>query len=1161
MKRTIVSVFFLVITVLCSAQPYGDGSFRKNFKNAQDFVYDDSYLEAIPLLEGMHAFDTTNANLNYFLGVCYLYGKENNDLAIKWLERASENVSLEYREGSWKERSAPGLTYLHLGKAYHLKHVFDKAVVNYYNYRSFIETDDVETYDAVRLEIQYAENATDLLAHPVNVKITNLGSDINTEYPEYCPAISADGQVMIFTSRRPGGMSKNKDQRGFFYEDIYLCERTSNGTWGKPQIMGESINTNGHEAAIGISPDGQTLFIYKDDNNNGNIYQSQKTKEGWSKPVKLGSDINTSAWETHASVTATGDMLVFVSDREEGGYGGRDLWYCKRLPNNEWGLAQNMGSLFNSRYEEDSPFISADGKTLIFSSQGHTSMGGFDIFRSEFVDGVWEEPVNIGYPINTSEDDVFFTLRPDGKTAYYSSKRTEGYGETDLYKLELEETPVKEIAVAKGELLFPIYDYQKAEAKIVVRPLNGTAIGTYRPNTATGIYVLILTAGEKYDVTYEVDGYAPVTKQIAISKDQMFDANKDVVALDRVIFGAEIVERQQKEKERLEREAAKANAQSQKVVVDNSPAVSNEIEKVSPSQEEKIKAQEEKDLLAKQAEENRKEKEKQLELQRIEAEKKAAEAERKRKAETAYKLAEEARIAAEAAEIQAKEEMLQQKRLQEEQAKAQQEEQAKAQQEEQLKLEREAEAKRVRLAEELVDVVDSVSVATAASDSEIKIDTLPKVKEEAPELAESKVEEKLSPIELRRRELRARIEELKKLKQEKLENQVNPAPSTEPAKEVVPENSSSNQNSDKVEATENEKLKEAEVEELTEEGSQQLSESKGEIRELDQGETERPEVEQPEVEQVLAEELEEEKDLLAKQAEENRREEEKQLEQKRIEAEKKAAEADRKRKAEAAETQAKEEMLQQKRLQEEQAKAQQEEQLKLEREAEAERVRLAEESEAAKSIEEEILVNTVEELKRLNQSLLAENVDLKKQLVELNKKLNEVLEKSADNGNSDSSPEKFEAGESATLSNLKSGKRLVLRNIFFDYNRAELRSQSKNELNKVYDFLIANPEVKILVSGHTDSRGDDEYNLRLSQWRAESVVNYLVKNGIAQDRLSAKGYGETRPIARNENSDGTDNAEGRQLNRRIEISLPEGNENEVKVERIVVPIGSRLDFK
>ncbi|MCF8465430.1 MAG: hypothetical protein K9G41_11340, partial [Flavobacteriales bacterium] len=561
MRYIVCFLLFWLLAFSAVAQPYGDAKFKQKFNKADALFYDGSYMEALPLFEEMYAYDTTNANLNYLLGVCNLLGKKDHNRAIRLLESATKDVSLQHSEADWKERKAPGLTYLYLGKAYHFKNQFDKAVANYYNYRSYIEMDDVATYNKVRLQIQYAENAMELTKNPVGVKVTNLGSSINTKYPDYCPVVSADGQVLIFTSRREGGTGDAKDDEGNFYDDIYVCQRQSNGNWSKPQSIGSNINSTGHEAAIGLSPNGQLLFIYKDDNGDGNIYYSEKKGADWTQPEKMGSDINTTSWETHATTNATQDVLIFVSNRSEGGYGGRDLWYCKKLPNGEWGLALNMGSVINTQYEEDSPFISADGQTLIFSSQGHTSMGGFDIFRSEFKDGAWSIPENIGYPINTSEDDVFFTLTPDGRTAYYSSRMDGGFGDTDLYKLRLEVKKSNAVAVARGIMKVPAMAYADIKAKIIVTDEGGAQIGTYQPNPVTGYYVLVLKPGESYKISYEADGYPPIVTTIPVADDKTYEEIGTVIELKEVVFGENILALQ-KETERLEKEKELAKAKA-----------------------------------------------------------------------------------------------------------------------------------------------------------------------------------------------------------------------------------------------------------------------------------------------------------------------------------------------------------------------------------------------------------------------------------------------------------------------------------------------------------------------------------------------------------------------------------------------------------------------
>lgn len=1279
--RYFISFGLLIwMSMACSAQPYGDSKFKQKFNKADALMYDGAYMEALPLFEEMYADDSTNANLNYHLGVCYLMGKKDYALAIRRLESATKGVSLEYSEANWKEKRAPGITYYYLGRAYHVTNNFERAVANYYSYRSFIELDDVETYNQVRQQIQWAENAMELVKNPVGVKITNLGPTINTKYPDYCPVVSADGRVLIFTSRREGGTGGAVDENGNYFDDIYICTKQPNGKWSNPKSIGSNINTPGHEAAIGLSPDGQLLFIYKDDNGDGNLYFSTRKGEDWTKPEPLGSDINTSSWETHATVNATQDLLIFVSNRGQGGYGGRDLWYCKKLPNGEWGLAMNMGSVINSQYEEDSPFISADGSTLIFSSQGHTSMGGFDIFKSEFVDGAWTVPENLGYPINTAENDVFFVLNPDGRTAYYSSEKEGGFGSTDLYFLKLEAEKSDKMAVARGNMKVPAMAYADISAQIVVTDEGGAQVGTYRPNPTTGFYVLVLKPGETYTITYEADGYTPVVSKLPVALGDSYEEYDGVVELDEVVFGENIQDLQADtkklqeemalaeakiaEEKRLAEEAetkAKADAErlameaakneerlkAEKLAAEEKEAAAkalaaeqekaNEAEKARKQAEAKAKFEAEQAAALKKAQEDSLQLANELAVKsaeeaKLKAEREAAEAAAKEAEEAAKEKAEleakqraeeEARLAAAkqseedettqentteevvATEEKAEEPVAEQPQVDEEVAS---EEPAKTTEsaedaeaaalaaklsEEEAARQAEAEAKR----QELQKRIAELKAKQKEQEQEIEkvVITDNEVKEEVKEVEVKEMAQETQPatldhnaIEERRQAMIARIEELKKRK-------------SEVDKQKVVDEKAVAAASAKEEGARKKKqelvVKSDQTKEEIERLQKELTEVEKQMASAD-SEAEQAKAEAAEAQQKVEADIAEAKRLAdeAKQkeaeAEEARRkiEELKEQERKRLEEEriaKEKAEQERLAKERAEKEKAAREKAEQERLAKEKAEQEQREQAEKAKEEQREQAEKAKEEliriqaneerqrqvQAAMEIEErkrkeieaaekdafskeQVLANatTLEQLRELNKQLIKDNLDLKKQLAEINAKLDLILQRL------DDAPEinRVNVPDNSTMESLQQGNRLILRNIFFDYNESTLRSKSKYELNKLYEFMKNNPEVSIDVSGHTDSRGNDDYNMRLSKDRAQAVVDYLVRNGISSSRLKAIGYGETRPIARNENADLTDNPIGRQLNRRIEISLSKGAAQGLEVEEIEVPKDARI---
>jgi len=257
----------------------------------------------------------------------------------------------------------------------------------------------------------------------IKVSITNLGETVNTPYDDYAPVISADGLMMIFTSRRPVFKEDiAKKRQGM--ENVYVSYYDDmTWKWSEGRLLGETINQEGrNNSAIALSNDGQRMLLYMGDPD-GNIYESVLKGEEWSEPVKLPEPINSKKHESTASISPDGRTIYFVSDRK-GGEGKLDIWLCHQDNTGKWGLAENLGSTINTPLDEEGVFIHPDGKTLYFSSKGHNTIGGFDIYKSELEHGSWSIPVNLGNSINTTGDDLFFTLTADGKTGYYSTSNT-----------------------------------------------------------------------------------------------------------------------------------------------------------------------------------------------------------------------------------------------------------------------------------------------------------------------------------------------------------------------------------------------------------------------------------------------------------------------------------------------------------------------------------------------------------------------------------------------------------------------------------------------------------------------------------------------------------------------------------------------------------------
>ncbi len=547
-KKILFAFFLFFLALENSGIAQKDFQAYKNFfEEGNKLFLEKNYTEAISNFHAAFLLDSTNANIRYKLGMAYLYSHDINDKAkaIRFLEKASKNTTDHYSEYEATEVQAPPMAHYYLGIAYQVNYQFDKALTKF-QYCANIFPDKKVPAD-LKLHMEQCNAGILLMKNKVDVKIENLGPNFNTVYPEYCPVINADESTLIFTSRRPGGITDDKTPDGQYFEDIYISNKTDENKWSKPRLISRYINTEENDAAIGLSADGHQLFVFSPENG-GDIMYSNFDGSSWSIPLPMGSDINTKYWETHACISADNQTLYFVSDRP-GGYGGRDIYKCVKLPNGDWSLATNLGPSINTPYDEDAPFIHPDGVTLFYSSNGPGSMGGFDIFysvRSESTNkkqsGIkWSKPVNLGYPINTTGDDIYYVLSTDGKRAYFSSAREGSIGEKDLFKMTLASSVVNPTTLLIGFLTF---DGSSAnisrDVRITATDLEtGELVQEIRPNVKTGKYLMVLspgTTGKTYTIAFEAEGYLPVTEQLKIEPGSSYQELKKEVRLKLVNF-------------------------------------------------------------------------------------------------------------------------------------------------------------------------------------------------------------------------------------------------------------------------------------------------------------------------------------------------------------------------------------------------------------------------------------------------------------------------------------------------------------------------------------------------------------------------------------------------------------------------------------------------
>jgi outer membrane protein OmpA-like peptidoglycan-associated protein/tetratricopeptide (TPR) repeat protein len=494
----------------------------KNIKEGDRYYNVSHHLHDTALVYFLRAnnFNSDNAELNMKIGHCYLNTTQKHQ-ALPYLEKAQQldpNVDND-------------LHYL-LAQAYHLDMQWDKAISGYTTYKGLLSAKDEKNIKKITKHIEECNNGKQLTEKPIKVLLKNLGENINSQHAEYAPIISADQGIMIYTSRRPSTTGGGIDYRiNKYYEDTYIAYfNEKDSSFSSAQNLGAPVNTKGHESAIGLSNDGQKLFIYKDDKGNGNIYVSKLNGDKWSVPERLPEPINSIYHESTASFSPDTKTIFFVSDRAEGGLGGLDIWKSTwDETKKKWGPAINLGPEINTEYDEEGVFMHPDGKTLYFSSKGHNSMGGYDVFKATFNDatGKWTLK-NRGYPVNTTDDDVFFVMAANGKHAYFSSIRKEGFGEKDIYRITFLEEDKPDIILVKGKVTNKVGQALFSQIEVVNKK-TGQIVNIVESNSATGEYLVSLPLKEGgFTITYKSDGYISQTVDIA-DKEEYTEVIQNIV--------------------------------------------------------------------------------------------------------------------------------------------------------------------------------------------------------------------------------------------------------------------------------------------------------------------------------------------------------------------------------------------------------------------------------------------------------------------------------------------------------------------------------------------------------------------------------------------------------------------------------------------------------
>lgn len=500
-------IFFLAFAVTGIAQPVqkkkaatGDPKLAdEHFKNGNFEGALDEYLALIKK-------EPDNDKYNYRIGVCYLNTDIDKTKAVQHFEAI-------------KNKSAEVETKYLLGRAYHYAFKFDDAIKAFEEYKKEGKGNPENLKD-VALQLQYCLNAKELMKYPVNVTFENLGKNINSEYPDYFPFVPADESFLIFNSKRPeAGGWQNPD--GSWGANIFFS-KVKEGQYSKAKPMGRIINSSiGDEEAVGLSASGDFLLLYFDNMQGvGDIYISKADKNrNFKEPILLDEQINSMrGQEISASITADGNTIYFASTRP-GGLGGSDIYVCRRLPTGGWSPAQNLGEEVNTPQNEDFPNISPDGKTLYFSSMGHTSMGGYDIFYAKHDEktNLFSGVKNLGYPVNTPEDDMNFRVSANGKYGYISARKKDGFGDLDIYRIDfLDVDPDYTVITGKVKSMDAAKPVDSVNVFISVTDLGtGDEFGSYMPNPSSGRFVIILPPG-KFRINTEIPGYQPYSEIVQV---------------------------------------------------------------------------------------------------------------------------------------------------------------------------------------------------------------------------------------------------------------------------------------------------------------------------------------------------------------------------------------------------------------------------------------------------------------------------------------------------------------------------------------------------------------------------------------------------------------------------------------------------------------------
>lgn len=438
-----LQLFLIFFLTAASALAQSSSEKRDLFAQAQSHYLYGEYELANPLYLTLSSFEPDNCNILFKIGDCYLNIRDEKSKAIEFLEKAVKNASYDANPDQVREKRAPLDAYFSLARAYMINNDLEKALSTLQLFQKLAGENQkkggFENIEFIDQQIMACKYAMKLQENPIEIDSLKLPEDFCLGSINENPVVSFDGSTIAYTERR--GISN-----AIFYS------KKEQGKWQTPVEITFELKAGEDCSTSALNSDGTLMLLYKEDNADGNIYSSKFTDGVWSPITRLNRNINTKFYESHASISHDGKKLYFTSNRE-GGYGGLDIYVSELDEAGEWGVPKNLGTAINTPFNEDTPFITRNDSVLYFSSEGHESIGGFDIFSSRRINNGWKNPQNIGYPLSTADDDIFFFPVEDGRYAYYSMKTD--YKKWDIYFLGIGVKAVEQNYEISGNIIIP----------------------------------------------------------------------------------------------------------------------------------------------------------------------------------------------------------------------------------------------------------------------------------------------------------------------------------------------------------------------------------------------------------------------------------------------------------------------------------------------------------------------------------------------------------------------------------------------------------------------------------------------------------------------------------------------------------------------------------